>query len=184
METEVRDARRVRRAKSIQRMAEWLEEQGRANVAEGHPRVEEPREDAFAVLLAAQLPPAVPLFEVEEGACGGAGTRSAVDHFLRSIRERGVTKRPSKLAPYDSASALDLRAPIPSESAGDSQCQPGHVSCGSLVVRWSGWSVGLHPFPELLQVGVGYELREDPGAVLVMVLRELYQALTRAATTV
>ena len=56
-----------------------------------------------------------------------------------------------------------------------------HVPCGILdVMRWGGWSVRLHPFPELLPVGAGYELLEDPSAVLVMVLRELYQEFALA----
>ena len=38
---EVREAARVRRAKSLQRMMRWLELQDRANAEEGGPRVEE-----------------------------------------------------------------------------------------------------------------------------------------------
>jgi len=68
IEAEVSDARRARRAKSIQRMAEWLEAQGSANAEESSPRVEKGRENSFVVLLAATLPPAVPLVEVGEGA--------------------------------------------------------------------------------------------------------------------
>ena len=49
-------------------MAEWLKAQGRANDEEGSPRVEKGREDAFVVILAAALPPAVPLVEAGEGA--------------------------------------------------------------------------------------------------------------------
>ena len=70
LETEASEARRARRARSIQRMAKWLEAQGRANAEEGGPRTEEGREDAFVVLLAATLPPAGSLGEVEEEAEG------------------------------------------------------------------------------------------------------------------
>jgi hypothetical protein len=70
IERKASDARRAHRAKSIQKMAEWLEAQGRANAEEGRPRAEKVREDAFAVLLGATLPPAAPLVEVEEGAEG------------------------------------------------------------------------------------------------------------------
>ena len=63
-----------------------------------------------------------------------------------------------------------------SACACDSQCRPGHVPCGLLdVMRRSGWSIGFHSFPELLHVGTGYKLFEDPCAVFVMVLSELYQ---------
>ena len=40
IEAEAYDARRARRAKSIQRMAEWLEAQDRANTEEGTPKAE------------------------------------------------------------------------------------------------------------------------------------------------
>jgi len=70
IEEEASDARRARRAKSIQKMAEWLEAQGRANAEEGRPRAEKVREDAFAVLLGATLPTATRLVGVEEGAEG------------------------------------------------------------------------------------------------------------------
>ena len=68
MEAEAYDARRARRAKSIQRMAEWLEAQDRANAEEGTPRAEKGRDDAFVVLFAVRLPSAEPLVEVAEGA--------------------------------------------------------------------------------------------------------------------
>ena len=70
MEEEVHEARRARRATSIQRMAELLEAKGRANAEEGSPRVEKGREDAFVVLLAAQWPLVVSPDEVEEGIGG------------------------------------------------------------------------------------------------------------------
>ena len=68
IEAEAYDARRARRAKSIQRMAEWLEAQDRANAEEGTPRAEKGRDDAFVVIFAVKLPPAEPLVEVVEGA--------------------------------------------------------------------------------------------------------------------
>ena len=86
IEAEASDARRARRAKSIQRMAEWLEAQGRANAEEGSPRAEKGREDAFVVLLAATLPPVEPLVEVGEGA-EGAPERGLqpITSFFRSV---------------------------------------------------------------------------------------------------
>ena len=70
IEAEAYDARGARRAKSIQRMAEWLEAQDRANAEEGTPRAEKGRDDAFVVLFAVKLPAAEPLVEVVEGAEG------------------------------------------------------------------------------------------------------------------
>ena len=87
MEEEVHEARRARRAKSIRRMAEWLEAQGRANAEEGSPRVEEGREDAFVVLLAAQLPPVVSLAEVDEDVGGPLEQGlQPITSFFRSAR--------------------------------------------------------------------------------------------------
>ena len=68
LEAEAYDARRARRAKSIQRMAEWLEAQGRANAEEGTPRAEKGRNDAFVVLFAVESLPAELPVEAVEGA--------------------------------------------------------------------------------------------------------------------
>jgi len=87
MEEEAYEARRARRAKSIQRIAEWLEAQARANAEEGRPRIADEREDAYVVLLAARLPPAASPGEVEEGVgCPPERGLQPITSFFRSVK--------------------------------------------------------------------------------------------------
>ena len=68
MQEEVREAKRARRAKSIQRMTMWLEAQDHANAEEGSPRTDDGdggREGASVVLLVVASPVAAPI-EVKE----------------------------------------------------------------------------------------------------------------------
>ena len=69
MQGEVHEIKRARRANSLQRMATWLEAQGRANAEEGSPRTDddgEERENVPLILLAVRSPPEVAPVEAEE----------------------------------------------------------------------------------------------------------------------
>ena len=85
-----------------------------------------------------------------------------------------MNKQPAKLVSHGSAIALGSLE-VARLLAIHGVCPATSLVAILDVVCRGGWSVRFHPFPELLPVGAGYELLEDPSAVLVMGLRELYQ---------
>jgi len=85
-----------------------------------------------------------------------------------------MNKQPVKLVSHGSAIALGSLE-VARLLAIHGVCPATSLVAILDVVCRGGWSVRFHPFPELLPVGAGYEFLEDPSAVLVVVLRELYQ---------
>ena len=86
MKEEVREAKRARRAKSLQRTERWSEAQGCADAEEGSPRVDrnaEDQEDMPLILLAVQLPSVVAPVEIEESVVSpGRRNQTSITSFF------------------------------------------------------------------------------------------------------